>query len=136
MKTIFLDIDGVLTCRKTGWRFSTEALIHLHELLKNSGAAIVITSSWREENLKKTLLRLPALITENTVAQTPNLPGKTRGEQIRAWLEENPCKSFVILDDETDEYDEMLKLRLVHTDMETGLDEHAVSRAADLLEHP
>lgn len=117
---IFLDIDGVLY----DWDFilsqnkksgiiqtfnpkSVEALNYfIHKLSKDYNVEVVITSSWRK-NMVKTLNVLKEnkicadiKISSTKITSTPQF----RGKEILAFLKNNPCKKFVIIDDETFDY--------------------------------
>ena len=47
MKIIFLDIDGVLNTYNSMDRFCPKAVSCLNEFVQESGAKVVISSSWR-----------------------------------------------------------------------------------------
>lgn len=59
-RLIFLDIDGVIAPGSTG-RIDTTLLERLLTLVKETGAKVVLSSSWREDTLRKSLrlLRRP-----------------------------------------------------------------------------
>ncbi len=117
---IFLDIDGVvctlLSVRLTSLLrlplerqvFDPLSLFWLRWLVRRSGARIVLCSSWRDalgiddplcrafiQNLYGRLARNGTPIAD----AAPQLPNGDKGEDILAWLSENPCKQYVILDD-------------------------------------
>lgn len=122
MKIIFLDIDGVLTLSSNGYRFDGQCLKNLKELIRRHDAKIIICSSWKEDTLKKTIRNLPAEIKESAIDQTPDLPGRSKGHEIQAWITLNTVDSYVILDDQPEEYLTYQKeLHLVVTDPKTGL---------------
>lgn len=54
-KLIFLDCDGVISTLKSGWKLDPEKLELLGRLLKETGAKIVVSSSWRHSNVEETL---------------------------------------------------------------------------------
>ena len=54
-KIIFLDIDGVMTSWKSRYCFAVDCFNVLAKILTNTGADIVISSSWRHENVEKTV---------------------------------------------------------------------------------
>lgn len=115
MRYIFLDIDGPVNTgrndyynpERNGHPFDDMAVSQLRRIVSESGAVIVISSSWRHMGLDrlKDLWRdwnLPGLL----VGVTPGIWGdgtfyRTRGEEIRHWLAVNalPPFSFVVLDD-------------------------------------
>lgn len=120
MRVIFLDVDGVL-CTPLSVAlsnllrlpmdrqlFDPIALFWLRRLVKTTGAAVVLSSSWREElyldepfcravidNLYRTLARNHTPITD----ATPLLEQGGKGAEIAAWLEHHPCESYAVLDD-------------------------------------
>jgi len=133
---VFLDIDGVLNSDAFFARcpdahidrdLDREAVARLEWLCSEGEAAIVISSTWRLDmsldELRDVLaghgLRAPV------IGVTPTLLTE-RGEEIRAWLRDNPgWRSYVILDDRADMG--RLGRRLVQTRMHDGLlDEHVV----------
>lgn len=120
MKAIFLDIDGVVSTvasmRKSyamgrepeDMLYDTMALVYVGRLAKLTGAKVVLSSTWREDlDTKDPTLRA---IIDNLCRQleavgaplydvTPKVLGGDRSSEISAWLEENPCEGWVILDD-------------------------------------
>ena len=128
MKVIFLDVDGVLNTEecddapKEGEEGSEVFLYHentpvpllkrsldnLRCVLQKTGAKIVISSSWRlfPERLELVTKILEALSPSQepvVIGITPDLSNSWsgRGEEVRAWLEQNRnCSRFVVVDDE------------------------------------
>jgi hypothetical protein len=163
MKIIFLDIDGVFNSADYGnsefYLISTAGLTdaeimlthhHHHldplaiklfnDLVKRSGAEVVLSSTWRTRYNPE---ELTAMLKERGAefeikAATPVLFGKLsdripRGKEIAAYLrglKESP-ESFVILDD----HDDMLQLKkfLVQTTMKHGLTTDDVEKALKIL---
>jgi hypothetical protein len=141
-KIVFLDIDGVLNDGYPSEPFILPLCAkHFNRLLQETGAKVVISSSWRiwvhgghmTERGFQGLLRTHGIACQ-VVGVTP-ADGKVRGrgKQIAAWLAENgPVQGYVVLDDSA--YD----LRehghpLVQTDGTKGLSEQDVVRAIELL---
>ncbi|MBQ8448579.1 MAG: hypothetical protein IJX27_06590 [Clostridia bacterium] len=115
MKIIFLDIDGVLNCDRfiiknkcRGIGIDPERVALLAEIVRASGAKIVLTTSWRShwsENPEE-CDAMGREINEAFAAQGLTVYSKTprisyvREEEILAWLDENPeATRFVIIDD-------------------------------------
>lgn len=111
MKVIFLDIDGVLNSDEyfdkieklniqgIQSEIDVEKIKLLKRALDETGAKVVLSSSWRytrkAQNLKELLANFE-IYTEST----PYIHGK-RGLEIKQWLLDNPeVEDFVILDDE------------------------------------
>ena len=167
MRVIFLDIDGVLNhCdtispSPTGAEplpipIAPECMARLNRLIAETGAKIVISSSWRKfarwQDLGPALMR-HGLIAD-VIGETPDLVNDAvwldhwqtrregapftyerleRGWEIREWLAAHPeVTAFAILDDCSD-MDE-LKPWLVLTHPNDGLDDPDVERAKWLLE--
>lgn len=115
-KILFLDVDGVLSSARssvanngypaaknpTSWNKFDEVAIYLvRTIVTRSGAAIVLTSSWRHEaNIDALEYRLGLRVHDVTrVGRELD----SRGGQIDDWLKEHPgVEAFAILDDEDD----------------------------------
>ena len=167
MRVVFLDIDGVLNHSATRHNVSpttTEPLpipiepacmARLNQLIAETSAKIVISSSWRLfarwQDLGPALVR-HGLVAE-VIGETPDLPNNTawlanwqvrkgtpfefdrleRGWEIAEWLAAHPeVTAFVILDDVSD-MDALIPW-LVLTHPNDGLDDPDVERAKYLLE--
>lgn len=117
MKYLFLDIDGVLNTGRNDYldpdkyshHFDARAVANLAEIIKRTGARIVISSSWRHMGLTKLQelwhkWELPGEV----IGITPGVWGEdewfpTRGDEIRAWLEKQQLPySYAVLDDMDD----------------------------------
>lgn len=120
MKIIFLDIDGVLNVMRQE-RDSFGALFHenfvdnLSTIINETGAKIVISSSWRTDGLdtmKNMWIhrQLPGevidvtcdcvQIVDNGVCEFYDMV--ERGHEIQEWLDRNIVESYVIIDDVND----------------------------------
>lgn len=120
MKVIFLDIDGVIATPTSvrlnyllgrgpanQW-YDGVALTYLGRLVAQTGACVVLTSTWRrdlehENPLVKAIMdNLFAQLAEAgapVASMTPVLFDADRSAEIGAWLDANPCDSYVIFDD-------------------------------------
>jgi hypothetical protein len=143
-KIIFLDIDGVLNTEnficayhyiRTGKKdpdivipiqdefgdmFDPMAVRALKYIIEETGAKIVISSTWRHSGLKVMQLMwemrdLPGEV----IDVTPFLNGP-RGEEIAEWLRENQTDQYVIIDDDSDMLFEQ-KQNFVQTNFRYGL---------------
>ena len=141
---VFLDFDGVLNCERstvelgTRYRFARSCVVALNTVLHQSGAFVVITSTWREhwtlrENAE--FLERDGVLPGRVVGKTPTLK-QERGLEIEAWLHSVPYSvaSFVILDDRDDMA--MHCQRLVQVRPEVGLNNSQAQRAIELLATP
>ncbi len=130
MKVVFLDFDGVLNSHDFCERVPGQCIIgidplavaQVQRIVDATGAAIVISSTWR---LLHKLIRLKdtlfdAGLRAKILGTTPNI-GRERGHEIQAWIDATPrdVDAFVILDDDSD----MVHLmpRLVQTTFHHGL---------------
>ena len=145
MKVIFLDIDGVVNSEDS-WRRRGDSLYddipdeehikHLNTIVKETGAEIVISSSWRSVF---TLLGLKYIMhgqgsIGKIIGKTPKIEHDTvRGMEIQKWLDDTneEIESFVILDDDCDMAH--LSDKLVKTTWETGLQEEHAMLAIEIL---
>lgn len=125
MKVIFLDVDGVLNSDEYFDKIKGLNIVGienevdvskiklLKKAIQETGAKVVISSSWR---YKRNGQYLEQLLIKNGIfpAKTPFLKNQ-RGLEIRQWLKEHPdIEDFVIIDDEIfDSYDEELMKKLI-----------------------
>ena len=146
-KYIFLDIDGVVTSSRTGYRFDPECFARLRRIIDRTGADIVITSSWKGLNVKETTRYLtdtkdpqvgeyPFPFARRIVGVTRDWhvvdDDYTRGKEIDAFLKHHSCSSYVILDDMQDFMPEQQD-HFVQTKDSTGIDDKAVDDACKIL---
>lgn len=167
-KIIFLDIDGVLNHEQWFcWRYynikngtnlkefyidngstSREAFLlsmidersvaNLNYIIKETGADIVLSSSWRSNNADDNIetnkiLKIKGLIKE-FFDVTPYC-GMRRGGEIEQWLKQQndiDVINYVILDDDTDMLDSQMD-NFVNTDAFVGLTWHDAEKAIRIL---
>lgn len=129
MKVIFLDIDGVLNSNEYFERTKNNKLNRveldikclkvLKEIIDETKAYIVVTSSWRLlksfEDTKRYLKEFGIDIYDITKSIYGN-----RGEEIRDYLKNHDINKFVILDDEIFTDFNELKNYLVKTSFYNG----------------
>ena len=137
MKVIFLDVDGVLNSSQDGFNIKLETrkhLVLLKQLVDETGAEIVLSSSWRIYD--KTRVFIKKKLEEYGIALIGFTPdtGESKGKEIKKWLDETPysIESFVILDDDAD-MGEYSGSKLVLTDINVGLQEVDVRKAINIL---
>lgn len=152
-KIIFLDFDGVITTIKSKWKLDSDKIDLLGKIINETGAKIVISSSWRRCNLYETKEYLTTInhyvpfafpYVDLIIGQTKhiwfsNIDGFEklripRGVEIDLWINENKEKidNYVILDDDSD----MLycqKDSFVHTNTYKGLSINDVQKAIKIL---
>ena len=162
-KVIFLDIDGVLNtkewhCKMTkdtphdefGFAFNPVAVANLAHIIDETGAVIVISSSWKFHGVPKLrkmweMRNLPGTIldiTPNTVSDeillNANLDemelGVCRGNEIKEWLlrHKGEVSNYVIIDD----FDDLLQEQMGHaviTKTLIGITESDAEKAITIL---
>lgn len=162
-KVIFLDIDGVLNTNwwytqmdrntpkdKYGYAFDPKAVANLKRIVEETGADIVISSSWKclgltqmeemwnDRNLPGKIIG----ITPNTVSDELLLNADIdsiemfhiRGEEIREWLSKHGknVSNYVIIDD----MDNMLpeqQSHFIQTNPEVGISKEDSETAIYIL---
>ncbi len=162
-KVVFLDIDGVLNTKwwytqmdrntpkdQYGYAFDPRAVANLKRIVEETGADIVISSSWKcmglsqmedmweERNLPGKIIG----ITPNSVSDEMLLNADIdsielfhiRGEEIKEWLAKHGKRvcNYAIIDD----MDNMLpeqQSHFVHTNPEVGITENDAEKAVDIL---
>ena len=120
MKIIFLDIDGVLNFYGSDF-LDKSCLNNLKYIIDNTGAKIVVISTWRvclDDNYLNKYVSKPnsqlleyRKLFENTFTENlkwidiaPDL-AERRSEEVALWLKEHPeTEKFVIIDDFNCEY--------------------------------
>lgn len=147
---IFLDFDGVLNTErhqtrlvldgkpnKDAWGplFDPCTVRNLREIIESTGAAIVISSSWRY------IHRLGSL---RMMWEIRELPGEimeilpcgatyiSRGEEIECWLNQHGHPNYVIIDD-LDDFCPSQQYRYVETNPIVGITELDAERAIKIL---
>ena len=161
-KVIFLDIDGVLNSNfwnedhqreiSDGKYIDIEKVKLLSELVKKSGASIILHSGWRfwfDEDAQPTrseakylteLLKSEGMI---VAGMTPDLTTEeirkakrfsaVKADEILTWLKDHPeTENWVVLDD-LELNNEKIASFQVMTDAEQGLTEEDVERALKML---
>ena len=149
MKVIFLDFDGVITIPPK-WYINANKIKYIKQIVDTTGAKIVVSSSWRRENVKETI--------NDMIGKTKRCPrnkmlywlvdnlyditswfsdkkynGTGRGGEIQTWLDKHPeVDSYVIIDDEADMLDRQI-FNFVQTDWSFGIQDREVKLCIDIL---
>ncbi len=152
MKIIFLDFDGVLNSGPFIWsadkddgrtigHIDPKAVQLLNNLIKTTGAKVVVSSAWRilhtDEELQGFLNHHGFIgeIIGSTPRHTTLADGSygVRGDQIQEWLTmcDKEVESFVIFDDDSDM--SHLKHKFVQTKFMIGLTEEHIEAAIEIL---
>jgi len=137
MKIIFLDVDGVLN---SGWTktplhyIEKDKFLQLKRIVNETGAKVVVSSSWREHKGFHNLLTDFLNCVDIEVVGSTAIYAK-REDEIQAWLKANhePIESFVILDDW--DMSETFPDNMVHTVSyhRMGLDQEFANKAIEIL---
>jgi len=167
MKIIFLDIDGVLNTQETfeqiyleykknGKRrleIDTKKVEYLKEIVEQTGALLVLASSWKiffakqggkvlaqnskYEELLKILQNYNLFIYDTTYQGMY----QSKAKEIKDWLKNNEVESFIILDDETEDLGNLAENYLIKTrfsknaEEELGLCKKHIIQAVDMLNY-
>lgn len=170
-KYIFIDFDGVLnterhhcalvaagkkTSDEFGPSFDPEAVANLEKIVDETGAVIVICSSWKLEGVDRMMAlwrirKMPGVLAGCTPDYIPGmdilnldlenpdalaqLAGK--GNEVKQWLSENAPKNpehyrYVILDDVPDFLPEQMD-HYIQVDPRVGITEDNIDKAIDIL---
>jgi hypothetical protein len=158
MKIIFLDIDGVLNSERffemnaQGLEFGhsqldPDAVERLNRLIEETGAKVVISSSWRHvwsrDEIVRMLEKRGFKHGDTIIGITPTLAGP-RGDEVAEWLgtdderrridpDHSDVESYVILDDSDDFHDPEMRERFVNTTWEIGMTDEDVNQAIYIL---
>jgi hypothetical protein len=131
---VFLDIDGVLAHFGSNDELDPACIARLDSLLVRTRAKVMLTSAWRDRyGVEGTEQRLVAAgFRGRLTGAIPSLPGRSRSEEIKAYLN-TVARSvrFVILDDVPVARE--LLAHLVHVDEFVGLTAADAARAERLL---
>ncbi len=135
---VFLDIDGVLnrmhswSRRRNHGHVDRECLRALHTILHETGAQVVLSSSWRLFAQSKSARVLRYLgVRCDYAGRTPHLGGRSRGDEIASWLRVHGWRNFIIVDDDSDM--RHLSRRMVKTKFQSGLLPKHIAKAKMLL---
>ncbi len=136
MDVIFLDFDGVIVTKNSMAKDMGETTFHpfdkdcvaiLNQIVKETGASVVVSSSWRVTWKLEELNKMGKAngFEFEMISITPNLftfeNAPPRSAEINAWLKEHSeVKCFVAIDDMEEEFDGMLN-HLIRTEFEKGL---------------
>lgn len=140
-RIIFLDVDGVLNgfkfqCKDFAVNWSCVRI--LKEIIEETWAEVVISSSWRlsEESLSqlyRECLCFDLDLEKYVIWKTPKLT-QWRWAEIRQWLLKNPFSDFVILEDSPHDMIFYVEEGLVvKTDHEFGLTAEDKEKAIKIL---
>lgn len=131
---VFLDVDGVLAHRGSNDQLDPSCIARLDRLVVRTTARVMLTSAWRDRyGLAGTEQRLvDAGFCGRLTGAIPSLPGRSRSEEIQAYLSTiSRAVRFVILDSASVTRD--LHAYHVQVGPRVGLTDDDVARAERLL---
>jgi serine/threonine protein phosphatase 1 len=150
-KVLFLDINGVLQTGREidgtlegydryGLLFNEACVRNLQRILKETGAKIVVSSSWRWMGLDRlrelwSYRQLPGEIVDHTLFQLYNFQLSPRGREIQEWLNRNTVGQYVIVDNRNEFFGEQLD-HFVQTNELKGLTDEVSDRMIEILNRP
>ncbi len=151
MNVIFLDIDGVLRTDASDryWSevtgqpipnsvfdrlFSNYSIAILNEIIYNTDAKVVITSTWRVQHSLEQLRSIFKIRGfRGEIIDKTNIIG-SRGEEIQEWLDTHSINKYVVIDDSVK--DILLHInpkRVVKIESNIGLNDSHFDCITDLL---
>lgn len=152
MRVIFLDIDGVLNSEEWdryvqsftyGARFnscyllSQEMILRLQNVVFQTNAEIVLTSSWRtNERAMSALTRQLSLYHLPIRDTTVSYAYGSRADEVKLWIEAHSnITSYAIVDDYDDGFsnDEVLAAHFVQTTSAQGLTSEKAEKIVEIL---
>jgi hypothetical protein len=108
---IFLDIDGVLNCKRTRnpralpYVVDKRLLRIFKRLVARTRAKVVLISDWRHDPAGLFSARYWGIPYADAV---PDLPKRSRGDDILLWLRKHPeVTRYAVIDDDDDELDDL-----------------------------
>ena len=111
MRVIFLDIDGVLNCKRTPnprkfpYIVDQKLLERFRGLVARADAAVVLSSTWRYDPAGLFSAKHWGIPFSDVIPDMPHCP---RRDEILAWLRNHPgVEHYAVIDDEDDELDEL-----------------------------
>lgn len=143
-KVVFLDVDGVLNSRESIQRdgphsMDSGMLNNLKTLIDQTGATIIISSTWRldSDNHAELLEKLSDFGLKSH-GVTPDLEGQFLGDrtmEISSWLKQNNVTNWVALDDlPLHRLDEnLMDGHFVHTNPHLGFTKEDLEKAIQIL---
>lgn len=135
---LFLDVDGVLhhaQPRSQAQMFRKQCMDLLREVLEETGAKIVLSTSWRlTENGRATVA---AELAKNGcpqfVSRTPSLAQFQRPKEILAWVTKYEPKAWVAVDDWPLHTEPLMGGHFVQTRNRVGLEPSTIARIKELF---
>ena len=150
-KIIFLDFDGVMDTAfydhfalknglpetdEYGCVFDPNCIMALNEIVKKTGASIVVSSTWKDFMTMEQLMKMweDRCLPGEVVDVTPSIIHH-RGDEIDAWLKEygKPCQYVIIDDLPFSEFNLHHQSHFIMTNGFDGLNDDLAERAIRIL---
>lgn len=146
-KILFLDVDGVLNCRRDYEVYSIaegypmmvnrRKIDLLVEIIKETGCKIVLSSAWKSFPDGMKLLQhfkdqFEIFDVTPSHGYGSAIKYTCRGAEIQEWLDGNKWTNYAIVDDDGDMLDSQLR-HFIQTDPEYGLTETLAYRISYIL---
>lgn len=142
IKIIFLDIDGVLNSHRSAYAYHSckldpVAIELINALVEETGALVVISSTWRgqgcDDSKLEILEEIPGLKLHPDWF-TPWIDVMKRGPEIQSWLDSHDEVIYVIIDDDDDgSHPEHQLENLIKVIPEYGLSHYDYEKAVGIL---
>jgi len=140
---VFLDIDGVLHPWQSNTLFHSECCLCLQKIINYSGAAMVLSSTWRKIPTQYSMIQelMGLLELQPLIGHTEDLGegADSRGAEILEWLSRHPrVRQWIAIDDmdltsSCTPYGHCLRGHFVHTHRDIGLTPSDAELAIQLL---
>lgn len=152
MKVIFLDIDGVLNSIDSAIAFfakkKNKSMMYnedrldpvsiglIQRVCEETGAKIVVSSTWRMGRTQKDFIELFAAYgwEDFPYLDKTDTAGPVRGSEIQRWLVNNGSPEYIILDDDSDMLQEQHD-RFIHVSNVNGFRSKHYCKALRLFGH-
>jgi len=141
MKALFLDIDGVCNSEEslvrqylkkkigTSLGIDPQMAFTVGKIILDTGCVLVISSSWR--NHPEGMKQIKSAVYPDIYGKTPNIPDKSRGDEVKAYIKEHPeITKYAILDDESDFYKDQ---PLFKTEWKKGITKQIAKKVTEYL---
>jgi len=144
-KIIFLDFDGCITNYASSFRLNPDKLKLLGKIIEATNCSLVISSTWRNYDVKTTIEKLSDTLDyynngitfpfcDKIVGVTDRISQGRRGIEIAKWLKDNKFTGKYVILDDVDEMLEEQKPYFIQTDLWEGLTDTDVEKAIKILQ--
>ena len=144
-KVIFLDVDGVLHPFTANSFFQANCLAALRRIVGETGAAIVLSSSWQSSEASLAMVNralrtngLPTVVDKTLPSGATATSEEGRAREIARWVETHAdqCSGGWVVLDDMDVQPHLPAGHVVRTRAESGLTDRDAELAVELLGGP